>query len=224
MRVHGINFTIPRVTFQNAAQTHESETITRALEEMKKIQFNHNDLIYMRSIGANPPFNSGLEAYEFIKNNNIGIRFAKLQFDDAHASWDFSERAILINEKYQNAASFPEILALSAAIFHEAGHAKDYDGENSIQEELDCLALNVLGHKFYKNAYKDVFLGQNSFLFSEGVSLYDKLFYRFDPTKHDLKMRVAEKYGYLQPSSKGHTAGKFAKDVKEIVQKSAILN
>jgi len=224
MRVQGINFATPWVTFKNAAQNPESETVTRALEELKKISFDNNDLIYMRSIGANPPFNSGLEAYEFIKNNNIDIRFAKLQFDDAHASWDFSRRAILINERYKNAVSFPEILAISSAIFHESGHAKDGDVENSVQEELDCLSLNVLGHKYHKKNYKDVFSGQNSLLFSEGVSLYENLFYRFDPTKRDLKIRIAEKYGYLQLTSPGHTAGNFVNDVKEIAKRSAILN
>lgn len=225
MRVQKINFATPGVTFKaNDTRGREGKIIARSLEELKKIRFDNNDLIYMRSIGATPPFNSGLEAYEFIKNNNINIRFSKLQFNDAHASWEFSERAILINEKYKNSTSFPETLAIAAAIFHESGHAKDGDGENSIQEELDCLALNVLGHKYYKKTHKDVFLGQNSFLFSEGVSLYANLFYRFDPTKHQLKLRVAEKYGYLQPSSKGHIAGNFVKDVKEISQKGSVLS
>ncbi len=224
MRVQRINFSPVRLSSNLSFKANDNATITRALEELKKIKFDNNDLIYMRSIGANPPFNNGLEAYEFIKNNNVDIHFGKLSFEDAHASWDFSKRAILINERYKNSTSFPEILALSSAIFHEAGHAKDDDGENSIQEELDCLALNVLGHKYHKKAHKDVFLGQNSFLFAEGVSLYEQLFYRFDPTKSALKLRVSEKYGYLQPTSRGHVAGNFAKEVKKIAGQNAAFN
>lgn len=192
----------------NAAAIHS------ALEELKKIKFENNDLIYIQTIGAKPPFKSGLEAYEFIKRNNVGIRFSKLPLDDVHASWDYTENAILINEKYKNSKSFPEILALSEAIFHEAGHAKDRDMENSIQEELDCLALNVLGHKFHQKTYRDVFVGQNSFLFSQGVNLYERLFYQFGTRKQDLKARVNDKYGFLQIESKNHPASQFAMDIK----------
>ncbi len=204
----------------NNGRNQEEAIIQSALEELKKITLEHNDVIYMRAIGAKPAFNSGMEAYEFIKQNNIDIRFAKLAFDDAHASWNHREKAVLINERYRNSNSFPEILALSEAIFHEAGHAKDNDGENSIQEELDCLALNVLGHRYNKSTHKDVFLGQNSFLFSEGVSLYEKLFYKFDPAKQELKARVVQKYGFLQQESPGHPASNFVKEVKNIAQKN----
>ena len=222
MRVQKISFTASP-TIQRPTQSRENQTIERALEELKKINFDNNDMIYMRAVGANPPFKSGLEAYEFLKNNNVDIRFAKLAFEDAHAIWDYDERAILISERYRNLTNFPETLAIASAIFHEAGHAKDEDIDNSIQEELDCLSLNALGHRYYKKAYKDVFLGQNSFFFSQGVGLYEDLFYRFDTQKHALRDRVAEKYGYLQLSSNGHNAGNFAKEIKKQYKESPYL-
>lgn len=191
-------------------------TIDAALDELKKIKFEQNDLIYAQSIGAKVPFKNGMEAYEFIQNNNIPIRYAKLTPNDVHAAWDSNTREILINEKYKNSTSFPEILAISEAIFHETGHGKDDNGDSSIQEELDCLALNALAHRFHKKTYKDVFVNQNSFLFVEGVSLYEKLFYEFDTKKENLKKRISDKYGFLPAGSAYRPASKFSVDVKKI--------
>lgn len=185
-----------------------------ALEELKKIKFEKNDLIYIHSIGAKPPFESGLEAYKFIKEKNIKIAFAPFVMNDVHASYDYAQNRILINEKYKNSKSFPEVLALSEAIFHECGHGKDNDIDNSIQEELDCLSLNVLGHKFHKSIYPKVFEGQNSSLFSQGVNLYEQLFYKFDPQKNELKTRISDKYGFLPVQSKNHPKSEFASKIK----------
>lgn len=203
-------------------QSAQPESISAALEKLKEIKFEKNDLIYMRTIGANPGFKSGLEAYEFIKNNNTQVKFAKLLPPDVHASWDFAQNQILISDKYKNSSEPAEILALSEAILHEAGHAKDKDDKNSIQEELDCLALNVLAHQFYKKADKNVFAGQNSFLFSEGVELYDRLFFKFDPTKQELKNRISKKYGNLPLSSPNHPPSRFALDVECVTVRVAL--
>lgn len=197
-----------------AKKKEEHGAIFSALEELKKIKFENNDLIFVSSIGAKPPFQNGLEAYKFIKEKNIKIAFAPFVMNDVHASYDHTQNRILINEKYKNSKSFPEILALSEAIFHECGHGKDGDIDNSIQEELDCLSLNVLGHKFHKNQYNNVFQGQNSSLFSQGVNLYEQLFYKYDPQKNELKTRISHKYGFLPVESKNHPASEFASKIK----------
>lgn len=73
---------------------------------------------------------------------------------------------------------------------------------NSIQEELDNLSLNVLAHRAFEKKYPDVFDGKDSFFFTEGVSLYPKLFFEYGADKTGLKARVADKYGHMQAGDK----------------------
>ena len=125
-------------------------------------------------------------------------------------------RTVLINERYKDASSKPEILATAEAIAHEAGHAKDNDTSNSIQEELDNLALNVLVHRGFENKYPGIYQGQNSFLFREGVNLYPKLFFEFGADKTGLKDRVSEKYGHMKAGDDKHPASKMANEIKQL--------
>lgn len=196
------------------------DTISRALGELEKVKFSTNDVIYMQNLGANVRFKSGKEAVDYIKNNNIKIAYAEFSNPDVHACLDTSESTpvMLINSTYQNMATFADILAISEAMFHEASHADDGDSINSIQEEIDCLAVNVLAHEYYKKAYPGVFDDKTSPLFTEGVSLYQNLFFEFDPDKTALKKRIAEKYGFLEIASPGHNASKLAIEIKKLAE------
>ncbi len=196
----------------------QEDTISRALNELKKVEFSTNDIIYMQNLGVNMPFKNGLEAVDYLNNKHIDIAYANFSNDSVHACLDTTNEVpvVLINSNYKDLATFSDILALSEAMFHETGHAKDNDSINSIQEEIDCLALNVLAHQFYKKTYPDVFKNQTSPLYSEGVNLYDKLFFDFDLNKAALKQRVSEKYGYLNTASPYHQASLMAREIKEI--------
>ncbi len=164
------------------------------------------------------PFKNGREAVNYLNSKSIDIKYAEFSNRSVHACLDTSEKipVVLINSDYKDLATFPDILALSEAMMHEAGHAKDNDSINSIQEEINCLALNVLTHQHYKNAYPDVFEKQTSPLYLEGVNLYDKLFFDFDPDKKALKKRISEKYGYLNIASPNHAASFMAQEIKKM--------
>lgn len=196
----------------------QRDTITHAIDELSKVQFSPNDILYMKNLGVNLPFKSGQEAVNYLNSKNITISYAEFSNPEVHACLDTTQKVpvALINSNYKDMAAFSDILAISEALIHELGHAKDEDSENSIQEELDCLALNVLAHEYHKKTHPDVFKDKNEPLFSEGVSLYPKLFFDFDPNKNALKKRVAEKYGFLNDSSKNHEAGHLAKEIKTI--------
>lgn len=194
----------------------QEDTIQKAMDELSKVQFHPNDILYMKNLGVNLPFENGKDAVEFLKRKNIEVAYAEFSNPNVHACLDTSQAVpkALINSRYKDLASFSDILAISEAMFHETGHAKDGDSENSIQEEINCLGLNVLAHQYYKNTYPDIFKNRQSPLYSEGVSLYDKLFFDFDSNKNALKDRIAEKYGFLNVSSRNHPGSQMAYDIK----------
>ena len=194
----------------------QEDTIQKALNELSKVEFHPNDVLYMKNLGVNLPFQNGNEAVEYLKSRNIEVAYAEFSNPNVHACLDTSDKIpnVLLNSKYKELTSFAAILAISEAFIHESGHAKDGDSENSIQEEINCLALNVLTHQYYKKTYPDVFKDQNSPLFFEGVNLYDSLFFDFDPEKKALKKRISEKYGFLNVSSRNHPGSQMAYDIK----------
>ncbi len=199
-------------------------TIKKALDELEKVEFSPNDLIYVKNLGANPPFKNGAEAIQWLKESKAKILYADFSNPKVHACLNYDKDdgiAIFINSNYKDKCTHADILAISEAIFHECGHGKDYDSVNSIQEEFNCLSLNVLAHRFYKKKYQGVFNNQNSFLYSEGVSLYPKLFFDFHKTA--LKNRIAEKYGYLQTGDEKHPQSKFAQDIKHIYESATYI-
>lgn len=193
--------------------------IKEALSELKNIVYDKSDILYMQSMGINPPFKNGQEAVECLEAEAIPVQYGKISDKNVHAclaKGDGGKTTVLINQRYKNSKSKPEILATAEAIAHEAGHAKDNDTINSIQEELDNLSLNVLCHRAFEKKYQGVFDGCDSFFFKEGVSLYPKLFFEFGADKTGLKERVADKYGHMQEGDEKHPASKLAKDIKAL--------
>ena len=193
--------------------------IKEALSELKQVVYDKNDILYMQSLGINPPFRTGREAVECLETEAIPVQYGKISDKNVHAclaKGEGGKTTVLINERYKNSKSRPEILATAEAIAHEAGHAKDNDTVNSIQEELDNLSLNVLTHRAFERKYKGIFDGCDSFFFKEGVSLYPKLFFEFGADKTALKERVADKYGHMQTGDEKHPASKLAEDIKAL--------
>lgn len=191
-------------------------TIKKALEELKSVEFLPNDFLYMETTGINPPFKNGREAIDWINQSGAKILYADFSSPNVHACLNYNKEdgsIIFINSNYKDNCTHADILAISEAILHECGHGKDFDCENSIQEELNCLSLNVMCHRFYEKKYPGIFKNSDSFLFSQGVSLYPKLF--FDFYKTALIQRVAQKYGYLQSGDNKHKAGKLAHSIKQ---------
>lgn len=190
-----------------------------AIDELEKVEYDKNDIAYMKSMGINPPFESGHEAVKFLKDKKIPVQYGKFSDKKVHAclaKGDDGNEVVLINERYKNSTSRAEVLATSEAINHEIGHAKDGDRKNSIQEELDNLSLNVLVHRAYEKKYKGIFDDSDTFFFREGVKLYPKLFYAYGADKTDLKNRVADKYGHLPAGDEKHPASKIANEIKEL--------
>lgn len=193
--------------------------INSALQELRETEYDKTDIAYMRAMGIRPPFESGEEVVDYLESEKIPIQYGKFSDKKVHACLgrgDDGERAVLINARYKDSASKPEILATAEAISHECGHAKDDDNSNSIQEELDNLSLNVLTHRAFERKYPGVFDGCDSFFFKEGVSLYPELFFEFGADKTGLKERVADKYGHMQAGDDKHPASKMAKEIKEL--------
>ena len=98
----------------------ESDILKTALNELKNIEFSSDDKKYIHKLGSRPPYSNGKEAYDFIKNNNINVKFAKLPSNDIHAQWDVDTKSIKINEIYKNAKNKAVILAITEAIFHRS--------------------------------------------------------------------------------------------------------
>lgn len=176
-----------------------------ALTKLSEITHNPADVAHLNSIGVNPPYTNGLDALNFIRDNQIKVEFTNMGDSLAHAQWINDENKIGINQKYKGKMTLPMALAIADAIYHEAGHAKDQDGIASIQEELNCLSLNVLGYRYQQKHYPEIMnAGGQSRLISDGVALYPKLFFDTDPQKKALIKRVTEKYGFLPVNTPNH--------------------
>lgn len=183
--------------------------IRGALQVLENTWNLPEDEAYLQSLGVNIIFRSGREALDLIRRLNAKVEFGDLGDLTSHAAWIKEENRMVINQKYRGNTSLPVLYAIAAAIYHEAGHAARLsDNQSSIQEEIDCLALNTMAYRShvasdpqYEAAATQGPLKQ---LFDNGVTLYPKLFFDPDPCKHGLVNRVIEKYGTLQPETPDH--------------------
>ncbi len=191
-------------------------TLKNALKELYNIHFDIKDMDYLASKGLNLPFHSGEEVVNYIASQNIRIAFDKIPEPDIHAHYDYEKNVICINDRYKNEYSKPIILAIASAILHEASHAKDRDGVASVQEELECLAMNAIAHRaFVKKYSEEIFKDSNVPIIQDGVCLYADLFFN-RPDLTDLLKRVKEKYGDLPAGCSKHPASPLAYLVKNM--------
>ncbi|HNW26194.1 MAG TPA: hypothetical protein PLG15_04195 [Candidatus Gastranaerophilaceae bacterium] len=188
--------------------------ILKSLDYLKNLNFDTENIKYVQAQGAILPFKSGAQAFEFINKSNTRIKFDTLSMPNTHAQYDFENNTIKINEIYKNTQATEEILAISEAILHETGHAKDGDGQNSVQEEINCLALNSVAHRDFVAKYSDIFQNSNAPIIKDGVIIYESLFFDFDPQKNNLITRLKEKYGFLPAGDFTHPPSELAFRVK----------
>ncbi len=188
--------------------------IKAALEELETVEFSEKDIKYLKSLGVEINFNSGKDAIDFINKQNLKIKFYNLEDKSIFAQFD-GKNTIRINETYKNTGNRAEILAISEAILHEAGHAKHNKSLNSIQDEMNNLALNVLAHRFYLKKFPYIFDTSNSKIVQDGVNVYADLFFDPDPNKLALIKRLREKYGALPAGSKNNQPSIIAQRVKD---------
>lgn len=183
-----------------------SPEIAQALVLLEGIAHLPGDEIHLRQMGVEPLFQSGRQAMDVIRSKNIRVEFGDMGDSLAHAQWIRDENLIMINQKYRGDFSKASLYAISEAIYHEAGHASRLgDAQSSLQEEINCLALNSLAYRYH--AYSDPAYAQtasSSRLIADGVALYAKLFFDPDPSKKALVNRIIEKYGNLPPASPDH--------------------
>lgn len=191
-------------------------SIEFALNSLKNVTFSQNDVDYINAMGLYLPFLSGEEAIKFMKESNVRIGYIKMDDASIHAQYDYDKNFIGINDRYKDTNDFPVILAISEAIFHEAGHAKDNDGKSSVQEELECLSLNVLAHKYHKAIYPDIFKDKKENIIADGVELYTQLFFDNDPLKKALIKRVQDKYGFLPAGDEKHPPALLASTIANV--------
>lgn len=189
-------------------------SIEKALLELEDLTFDIDDIKYLKNMGINVPYKSGAEAVQFIEKQNIRILFDKTTEPGIHAQYDFSKNIITINDRYRGTNDFSVILAIGEAILHEAGHAKDQDGDSSVQEELDFLGMNAIAHRAYLRKYGEIFSDSQEPIIKDGVSVYAKLFFEKDPEKKNLINRLKDKYGDLPTGDRMHPPGAIARAVK----------
>lgn len=201
------------IDFQKDMPWVRDNVLTTALSEINELTFAPEDIRYMEAIGIHLPFKSGKECVEFIEKENIRLYFAKPFERGVHAQYSFDRNAIMINKKYQNTKDFAIMLAIGEAILHEAGHAKDKDGQSSVQEELNFLGMNAVAHRAFIKKYGKVFSNSTAPIVADGVSIYEKLFFDPDPDKKRLIARMKEKYGDLPSGDRLHPPGKIARAV-----------
>jgi len=190
-----------------------STPISQALKVLETIVFNSEDIKSIENLISTIPFKNGQEAIDYANKEKIKIIFDKVSSPEIHAQWQNWRNTIVINERYQNTKDSAEICAISAAILHELSHAKDKDSISSIQEEIDCLAMNAIAFKILQKQKPELSNKNNSPILSDGVTLYSKLF--FDKDKSKLADRIKLKYGSLDIESPNHTAKEFAKEIKK---------
>lgn len=186
-----------------------------AVNHLQTLEFDKNDVKYIQSLGIVLPFLNGQEAVDFIRNSEIEVKFTKFSSANTHAQYDYEKNCININEIYKNTQNHAEILAISEAILHEGGHAKDKDGANSIQEELDCLAMNALSHRAFKRTSPNIFENENALIIKDGVCVYADLFFDKDTAKTKLINRLKQKYGDLPAGDINHSPNEIALQVKK---------
>ena len=163
------------IDFQKDLPWVRDNVLTTALSEINELTFAPEDIKYMESIGIKLPFKSGRECVDFIEKENIRLHFAKPYEKGVHAQYSFDRNAIMINKKYQNTKDFAVMLAIGEAILHEAGHAKDKDGQSSVQEELNFLGMNAVAHRAFIKKYGKVFSNSTAPIVADGVSKYGDL-------------------------------------------------
>lgn len=188
--------------------------IISALDELKQVKFNPQELAYIKSLGLEIPFDSGEDAVNFIKKSNLRIDFADTGAEGIHAQYDYGENKIFLNKSYQNTSDTADVLALAEAILHESGHAKDNDGDSSIQEELNNLGMGALAHKFFERKYPQIFDYSKTLIVNDGVNVYSKLFFDPDIEKKGLIKRVQQKYGLLPAGDEFHRPSILAQRIK----------
>lgn len=188
--------------------------IISALDELTHVVFSTEEEAYLKNLGLEIPFSSGQEAVDFIKKSNLRIDFADTGSDGIYAQYDYGENKIFLNKKYKNTSDTADILALAEAILHESGHAKDNDGDSSIQEELNNLGMGALAHKFFERKYPQIFDSSNTLIVNDGVNVYSALFFDNDPQKKALIQRVQSKYISLPEGDKKHSPSSLAHVIK----------
>ncbi|HEY9745093.1 MAG TPA: hypothetical protein V6C99_02620 [Oculatellaceae cyanobacterium] len=198
----------------------DRQIIQQALTVLGQIRHLPADEAYLYNyVGINPVFRNGAEALQLIQGRNIRVEFGDMGNSPAHAQWIADQNLIMINQRYRGDHSPDTIRAIAEAIYHEAGHAKDGDGESSIQEELDQLALNSLAHRYHEAQDPQYAENtSNSPLMSNGVALYPKLFFDPDFYKQALVNRVVTKYGDLPLTSPNHPVPNTLTGQKPVAQ------
>lgn len=199
------------VDFQHDLPWIKDRVLETALDEVYDLTFDPHDVKYIENLGIELPFKSGKECVDFIKKENIRICFAKPYEKSIHAQYSFEHNAIMINKRYDKTKDFAVMLAIGEAILHEAGHAKDKDGQSSIQEELNFLGMNAVAHRAFIKKYSDIFSESTAPIVCDGVSVYAKLFFEPDPEKKNLIARIKQKYGDLPTGDRLHPPGVIAK-------------
>lgn len=185
-----------------------------AVNELSSLNFDSQDIAQVKSLGAIPPFESGKDAVDFINNSNTRIKFSPLASPNVHAQYDYENNFIKINEIYKNTQNKAELLAIAEAILHEAGHAKDKDGGNSVQEEIDCLSMNAISHRAFMKKYLNIFSDCESLIIKDGVCVYADLFFDSDNAKSRLVERMQKKYSFLPAGDFVHPPSNLAMEVK----------
>lgn len=183
--------------------------IYAALNVLAQTENLPQDEAYLAGLGINIIFRNGREALDLIRQKGISVEFGDLGDDSAHAVWQNDQNRMLVNQKYRGNMSPAILYGIAASIYHEAGHAaRRGDGESSIQEEIDCLALNTMAYRSHVSkdpAYASMSAsGPHAALLENGVALYPKLFFDPDPYKRRLINRIIQKYGDLPPETPDH--------------------
>src|SRR5574344_1600175 len=190
-------------SIQNPIKSHEKKeipldttnpNIIKACHELDNVEFSQDDIDYVKQMGIVLPFTRGKDAIAFMKANNIKVGFAPIESKQIYAQYDNEKNIIKVNSLYKDSSSLADITAISGAILHELGHAKDKDSQSSIQEEMENLPINALSFRAFKKEYGQ--LSKDSPI-SDVAQKYSKLFFDENPKKSALIARLADKYGNL---------------------------
>lgn len=170
--------TMPMSSAQTVSLDPTPPAIRAALAMMAQIRHLPQDEPYMRALGVDIIFQDGAQALQTLMARGCRIAYGDMGDSKAHAEWRAEENKVIINQKYQGDESPHMLRAISEALYHETGHvARQGDGQASLQEEINCLALNTLAHRYHMATVPGYAQScSQSRLITDGVALYEKLF------------------------------------------------
>lgn len=174
--------------------------IQRVLVNVSDIKHNPEDLQRLESMEISPPASSGMDSIRKIVEDRIQFAASPLEGNTMYRYLP-DKNLILIDESILQNMNSADEMHMASFIHHEvSGHAT-YKNEdfNSIDQELQATALNVLSTSYQAQRYGEEFLKSANLAAPRDAAFrYRQAFFESSPHKPLLTSIMANEYGQLE--------------------------